>query len=69
MSLNMEIYSLIIILVALLILLIGLIAILLRIKRRTKTQESIPGVEEMASTTFFWSEYHRGKIGDDGKYS
>lgn len=65
MSFTIETQSLIFILVGLLVLLITVIALLLRKKKKNKIQESIPGVEEMAKTTFFWSEYHRGKIGDD----
>ncbi|NQT62923.1 MAG: LPXTG cell wall anchor domain-containing protein [Candidatus Marinimicrobia bacterium] len=55
----------IMVLVGLLILLIAAIAFLLRIKRSKTPQETIPGVEEMAKTTFFWANYHRGKISDE----
>ncbi|MBT3949943.1 MAG: hypothetical protein HOJ19_10550 [Candidatus Marinimicrobia bacterium] len=53
------------ILVGMLILLIAAIALLLRFKKSKTPQESIPGVEEMAKTTFFWANYHRGKISDE----
>jgi LPXTG-motif cell wall-anchored protein len=65
MSIYIETQSLIYILLGLFVLLITAVTILLRIKKKKKLQESIPGVEEMAKTTFFWADYHRGKIGDD----
>lgn len=65
MSIYIETQTLIFILIGLLVLLIATIAILLKIKKKNKIQENIPGVEEMAKTTFFWADYHRGKIGDD----
>jgi len=65
MSIYIETQSLIYILLGLFVLLITTVTILLRIKKKKKLQESIPGVEEMAKTTFFWADYHRGKIGDD----
>ncbi|NQV41434.1 MAG: hypothetical protein HQ506_03685 [Candidatus Marinimicrobia bacterium] len=65
MSIYIETHSLISILVGLLVLLIIAISILLRIKKKSKVQESIPGVEEMAKTTFFWSAYHRGRMRDE----
>lgn len=65
MSIDIDIYSLIIILLGTLLVLVALIIFLLKFKRNRKSQESIPGVEEMAKTTFFWSDYHRGKIGKD----
>lgn len=45
-------------------LLIIAITVLLKLQNRRNPQESIPGVEEMARTTFFWSEYHKGRIGE-----
>ncbi len=65
MSIYIETPSLISILLGLLVLLVILLAILLRVKRKTLTQESIPCVEEMAKTVFFWSQYHRGKDRED----
>ncbi len=65
MSIYIETQTLIFILIGLLVLLTAVITILLKIKKKKKVQESIPGVEEMAKTTFFWSDYHRGKIGND----
>jgi len=53
---------LILILFSALALIIVAIVILLKMKKKNPAQESIPGVEEMAKTTFFWSDYHRGKI-------
>ncbi|MBC8376487.1 MAG: LPXTG cell wall anchor domain-containing protein [FCB group bacterium] len=67
MSIYIETQTLIYILLGLLVLLTVVIAALLRFKKKDKLQENIPGVEEMAKTTFFWAEYHRGKIGDDTK--
>jgi len=60
-----ETKTFIMILVGMLILLIAAIALLLRFKKSKTPQESIPGVEEMAKTTFFWANYHRGKISDE----
>jgi len=65
MSLYIDRYSLIFILLGILVGLITIIMILLKFKKKRKLQENIPGVEEMAKTTFFWSDYHRGKIGKD----
>jgi len=65
MSLYIDRYSLIFILLGILVGLITIIMILLKFKQKRKLQESIPGVEEMAKTTFFWSDYHRGKIRKD----
>ncbi|MBC8191315.1 MAG: hypothetical protein ISR87_02175 [Candidatus Marinimicrobia bacterium] len=65
MSIYIETRTLIHILLGLLVLLTTVITILLKYKNKKNTQESIPGVEEMAKTTFFWSDYHRGRIGDD----
>lgn len=65
MSIYIETRTLIHILLGLLVLLTTVITILLKFKNKKNTQESIPGVEEMAKTTFFWSDYHRGRIGDD----
>jgi len=55
-------YTLILILLGALALFIVVIVILLKMKKKKPAQESIPGMEEMAKTTFFWSDYHRGKI-------
>ncbi|NQV15065.1 hypothetical protein HQ531_06365 [bacterium] len=49
---------------ALLILVIAII-ILLKFKKKQAVQEGIPGVEEMAKTTFFWADWHRGKNRED----
>jgi len=65
MSIYIETRTLIYIIFGLLVLLTTVITILLKFKNKKNTQESIPGVEEMAKTTFFWSDYHRGRIGDD----
>ncbi|MCF7826326.1 MAG: LPXTG cell wall anchor domain-containing protein [Candidatus Marinimicrobia bacterium] len=65
MSIYIDKYTLILILVGILLLLIAGIALLLRIKKRHQQPEPIPGVEEMAKTTFFWADYHRGKIGEE----
>jgi len=65
MSFYIDNYTLLNILFGVLVLLIVLVGILLRIRRKSEPQESIPGVEEMAKTTFFWSDYHRGKNRDD----
>lgn len=65
MSLFIETLTLVYILLGLLVFLIVAVAILLSYKKKIKPQESIPGVEEMAKTTFFWADYHRGKIGED----
>lgn len=65
MTLYFDRYDLILFLVGTLIVLIVLITILLKMKNRQKDQEKIPGVEEMAKTLFFWSDYHKGRIGED----
>jgi len=59
--------TLILILLGILVILVVIIALALRIRRKKKIQEEIPGVEEMAKTAFFWSDYHEGKIGEDEK--
>ncbi|NQV50571.1 MAG: hypothetical protein HQ507_08740 [Candidatus Marinimicrobia bacterium] len=53
------------VLMGVLIVLIIAISLLLKFKQKPATQEGIPGVEEMAKTTFFWAAYHRKKIDDD----
>ncbi|MBT3227733.1 MAG: LPXTG cell wall anchor domain-containing protein [Candidatus Marinimicrobia bacterium] len=65
MTINIGHQNLILILIGLFFILIALITFLLRRKKKKKLQESIPGVEEMAKTTFFWANYHRGKLGED----
>jgi len=65
MSFYFDRYTFVLILVGILLLLIAGITILLRNKKRRQQQEPIPGVEEMAKTTFFWADYHRGKIGEE----
>ncbi len=52
-------------LLSLLLILIIAIILLLRHKPKRDDQGSIPGVKEMASTAFFWADYHRGRIGSD----
>ncbi len=65
MSIYISKYTLILILFGILIFLIAAISVLLRMKKKKQVEEHIPGVEEMAKTTFFWSDYHRGKIGKE----
>ena len=47
------------------IILVTAITLILRFRRKADIQEGIPGVEEMAKTTFFWADYHRRKNGED----
>ena len=61
----MEIYDLVYILLGILVILVFCLMILLRARGKSDRQTSIPGVEEMAKTTFFWSEYHRGRVGKE----
>ncbi len=62
MSIYIETHILIKILVGILVLLITTIVFLLRFRKKRTHQEHIPGVKEMAKTTFFWSDYYRRKI-------
>lgn len=48
----------------------GLIIVLLALwrllrRRPSQTQGAIPGVEEMAQTAAFWSEWHQGRVGNE----
>jgi len=65
MNLNMEIYDLVYILLGILVALVIGVMLLLRRRRKSDQQSSIPGVEEMAKTALFWSEYHRGRVGQE----
>jgi len=53
------------IIIGVLIVLVTAIGLLLKFKRKPQIQEGIPGVEEMAKTTFFWAEWHREKNEED----
>lgn len=47
-----------------LIILLGLLWLLLR-RRPVSGEDPIKGVEEMAQTAAFWSEWHKGRVGNE----